>query len=58
MSLLPCDRLGDNTPATVGLVQKPDLCRGVLPGDSISKINGLPVAGMSFNGNYNNYSMK
>ncbi len=50
MSLLPSDRLGDNTPAIVGLIQKPDICSGVLPGDSISKINGVAVAGSNFNG--------
>lgn len=50
MSLLPSERMGDNTPAIVGLIQKADICKGVLPGDSISKINGVAVAGMNFNG--------
>eukprot|EP01038_Epipyxis_sp_PR26KG_P010952 gene10952-14706_t len=50
MSLLPCDRLADNTPAIVGVIQKPELCEGVLPGDTISKINGVQVAGTSFQG--------
>jgi hypothetical protein len=34
----------------VEAVQKPELCPGVAPGDSISKINGVPVAGLSFGG--------
>jgi hypothetical protein len=37
-------------PVCVEAVQKPELCPGVVPGDSISKINGVPVAGLSFGG--------
>jgi hypothetical protein len=34
----------------VGSVLKPDVCTGVSPGDTISKINGMPVAGTNFQG--------
>lgn len=50
MSLLPCEKAGDNTPAIVGVLQKPELCEGVRPGDSISKINGVSVGGLAFSG--------
>lgn len=39
-----------NTPVVVGSVLKPDVCTGVSPGDTISKINGMPVAGTNFQG--------
>ena len=32
-------------------VHKPEACQSVLVGDSISKINGVPVTGFNFNGN-------
>jgi hypothetical protein len=38
-----------NPPIVVGLIQKPELCEGVLVGDSLSKINGVPILGMQFN---------
>lgn len=37
-------------PVTVDAIQRPELCPGLDEGDSISKINGVPVAGLSFNG--------
>ena len=37
------------SPVCVDAVQRPELCVGVLPGDSISKINGVPVSSVSFN---------
>ena len=51
MSLVQSSRPGDvSTPAVVGQVHKPDVCKGVLAGDTISKINGVPVTGFNFNG--------
>lgn len=38
------------TPCVVGMIQKPDVCKGVLPGDSVSRVNGVPLAGSTFNG--------
>lgn len=37
------------SPVCVDAVQRPELCVGVLPGDSISKINGVPVSTVGFN---------
>jgi hypothetical protein len=39
-----------NTPVVVGSILKPDVCVGITPGDTISKINGVPVAGTNFQG--------
>ena len=51
MSLVPTSRAGDSsTPAVVGQVHKPEVCIGVMPGDTISKINGVAVTGCNFNG--------
>mmetsp|Transcript_20267 Transcript_20267/g.29048 ORF Transcript_20267/g.29048 Transcript_20267/m.29048 type:complete len:425 (-) Transcript_20267:892-2166(-) len=51
MSLVPSTKPGDtSTPAIVGQVHKPDVCIGVMPGDTISKINGVAVTGCNFNG--------
>jgi hypothetical protein len=53
MSLIPSDKNGEfgAAPALVGLIQKPEVCKGVLPGDTLSRINGVPLHGMTFNGN-------
>lgn len=52
MSLLPTERQGDTgaSPCVVGLIQKPEVCTGVLPGDSLSRVNGMPLGGSSFKG--------
>eukprot|EP01036_Dinobryon_divergens_P025339 gene25339-33873_t len=51
LSLVQSSRPGDtSTPAIVGQVHKPETCTGVMVGDSISKINGVPVTGFNFNG--------
>ena len=36
------------SPVSVDAIQRPELCVGVLPGDSISKINGVPVSTVGF----------
>lgn len=48
LSLLPVGKGEQPTPAIIGSIQRPELCEGVLVGDSISKINGIPVAGGNF----------
>lgn len=52
MSLLPSERQGETgmSPCVVGLIQKPEVCTGVLPGDTLSRVNGVPLAGTSFQG--------
>lgn len=37
-------------PVSVDDIQRSELCPGLKEGDSISKINGVPVAGLSFSG--------
>ena len=51
MSLLPTERQGEmgQSPCVVGMIQKPEVCTGVLPGDSLSRINGVPVSTYTFN---------
>ncbi len=50
MSLDPCNKLGDNTPVVVREIHKADVCKGVCVGDTISKINGVGVAGATYQG--------
>jgi hypothetical protein len=52
MSLVTRDEPGtmSSTPAIVGQITRHDLCPGVYSGDTISKINGLPVSGMNIKG--------
>lgn len=50
LSLNSSDKNPETTPAVVGSVQRADICQGVQAGDSISKVNGVPVAGMTFSG--------
>jgi hypothetical protein len=52
MSLLPSERQGESgvSPCVVGMIQKPEVCTGVLPGDSLSRVNGVPLGGTSFSG--------
>ena len=54
MSLLPTERQGESgvSPCVVGLIQKPEVCTGVLPGDSVSRVNGVPLGGSTFNGRH------
>ena len=53
MSLLPTERNGESgvTPCIVGLIQKHEVCKGVLPGDTISRVNGVTLNGYTFAGN-------
>lgn len=52
LSLLPRDRQGEpgSSPCVVGMIQKPELCQGVLPGDQLSRVNGVPLQGTTFAG--------
>lgn len=48
MSLIPPERLESGTPAIVGIIQNPEQYPGLYTGDSLSKVNGIPVAGITF----------
>ena len=52
LSLLPRDRQGEpgSSPCVVGMIQKPEVCQGVLPGDQLSRVNGVPLQGATFAG--------
>jgi hypothetical protein len=50
LSLISPERPSVDNPALVGIIHKPDLCPGLYSGDAITKINGLSVSGMTFNG--------
>lgn len=51
LSLIPSGKPDqEGVPVIIGSIQKPEVGQGVMPGDSISKINGIPVATMNFNG--------
>mmetsp|Transcript_17466 Transcript_17466/g.15749 ORF Transcript_17466/g.15749 Transcript_17466/m.15749 type:complete len:332 (+) Transcript_17466:25-1020(+) len=50
LSLVAPEKQSIENPAIVGIIQKPELCPGLFSGDSITKINGLPVAGSTFTG--------
>lgn len=48
LSLIPSHR--PDTPAVVGFVQNTELCPHLMAGDVVSKINGNPVATLTFQG--------
>lgn len=52
LSLAPGDKPGDISPAIVSAVGKPEVCPGVKVQDAISKINGVPVSGHTFEGTF------
>jgi hypothetical protein len=52
LSLIPSGRPEtEGVPVLVGQIQNPSNAEVIYSGDSISKINGIPVAGWNFNGN-------
>ena len=54
LSLLPTERQGEagTSPCVVGMIQKPEVCKGVLPGDQLSRVNGVPLQGSTFAGKW------